>query len=335
MPPNTQFSKPAPQRAPEPLPPPVAETMSASTTRFVPETINEAFKMARLFYRSGLMPKTFYNPKHYPNAEDATSAVCTIILYGAELGLTPMQAIRSMHVIEGVPTLSADLMVALVKRSPKCLYFEVIEGGDDYCTVEAARADANGKPRGPRRLTVRLHWGDVKDCPKPTKDTYWILPSLDRDGNPTKPYARTPGRMCAARAKSYLCRDQFEDVVLGLYSAEEVVDFKDPRSTDQITESIFDMVSSVPMRPAPDTGETSDEHVPTETQEQEPTPPSLDELAAKIRETIARIQASGDAAHEEARAKIREVEAQHGAETAKALKLAVVARIEQIGKAVQ
>ena len=44
-------------------------------------------------------------------------AIAACILTGAELGIAPMQSLRGIHVIEGRPTLSADLMLALAIRA--------------------------------------------------------------------------------------------------------------------------------------------------------------------------------------------------------------------------
>ena len=44
-------------------------------------------------------------------------AVFAAILYGDELGLGPMQSLNSIHVIEGKPSMSPELMRALVARA--------------------------------------------------------------------------------------------------------------------------------------------------------------------------------------------------------------------------
>jgi len=45
------------------------------------------------------------------------AAIVAAIMTGAEIGIGPMQALRSIHVIEGRPTLSADLMLSLALRA--------------------------------------------------------------------------------------------------------------------------------------------------------------------------------------------------------------------------
>lgn len=45
------------------------------------------------------------------------AAILAAIVMGAEIGIGPMQSLRSIHVIEGRPQLSADLMLALAIRA--------------------------------------------------------------------------------------------------------------------------------------------------------------------------------------------------------------------------
>jgi len=53
-------------------------------------------------------------PDAYAGKPEALAAV---ILTGVELGLGPMQAMREIHVIKGKPSISANLMLALARRS--------------------------------------------------------------------------------------------------------------------------------------------------------------------------------------------------------------------------
>lgn len=69
---------------------------------------SEAQAMAQtLAQAKGFVPRALAGDKH---------AVLAAILTGAELGLGPMQSLRSIHVVDGKPMLSADLMLALAIR---------------------------------------------------------------------------------------------------------------------------------------------------------------------------------------------------------------------------
>lgn len=73
-----------------------------------PSTFDGVWAMAeRLATAKGFVPEAmFENP----------GAIAACVLTGLELGLGPMQALRSIHVIEGRPTLSADLMLSIALR---------------------------------------------------------------------------------------------------------------------------------------------------------------------------------------------------------------------------
>ena len=50
-----------------------------------------------------------------------------IALAGADVGMGPTQSLRSINVIEGKPTLSADAIAAICRRSPLCRYLHSVE----------------------------------------------------------------------------------------------------------------------------------------------------------------------------------------------------------------
>lgn len=260
----------------------VEETRSAAPMRFVPDTLDDVQRVARLFYYSGLMKKSFYYDVSPEGVKCAIAGITTMIMYGAELGLSPMQAMRSMHVIEGQPSLSAEGCVAILKRSPKCLYFRVTAESDDFCSAETVRVENDGTKSPVHKLTVKIWWDDPKNIPKPEKGLLYVLPTYDKKGNLAPAWARTPGRMVKARCTMWLAHNVFEDVILGLYSVEEVVDFADRRTSDNIAEDIFSMVDMTAARPGKT--EAPDEHVAppvtaTEPTQGEPTKPVFDREA--------------------------------------------------------
>lgn len=124
-----------------------------------------------------------------------------LLMAGRDLGLSYTQALRAFHVIEGRPSLSADGMVAVcLARRDVCLCFRVLESDDVHATVETQRA---GDP--PQKLTFTVadarRAGIVKER-----------------GN----WEKWPGRMCLARAKSFLARQVYPDLLMGLYDPDEL-----------------------------------------------------------------------------------------------------------------
>ncbi len=72
-------------------------------------------------------------PKAYRGRSDA---IVAIFLQGYELGLGPMQSLRSIVMIQGTPTLKAETMRALVMRAGHDID---VEATDEACTVRVHR----------------------------------------------------------------------------------------------------------------------------------------------------------------------------------------------------
>lgn len=126
-------------------------------------------------------------------------AVLACILYGAELGIGPMQSLNSIHVIEGRTAMSPELMRAMVARHGHRI--DVIENSATACEVKGIRSDTGST------ATVRWTMEDAK------------LAGLAGKNN----WKTYPRAMLLARATSELCRIVFPDVIAGLsYTPEEV-----------------------------------------------------------------------------------------------------------------
>jgi hypothetical protein len=62
------------------------------------------------------------------------------VLAGQELGFGPIASMTSIHIVQGRPVLSANLMAALIKRHPRYGY-RVITHTDEECTIEFFEGD--------------------------------------------------------------------------------------------------------------------------------------------------------------------------------------------------
>ena len=145
------------------------------------------------------------------SAYGTPQAVLSTVLLGRELGMPAMAALRSVHVIEGKHSLSADLMVALVLKSGMAEYFQLVESTDKACTFETKR---KGAPQ-PQRLTYTIEDAKQAGLLGPT-----------RSGKPSN-WDKMPKQMLRARAKSELARLEYPDLLAGLYTPEELRDAKE------------------------------------------------------------------------------------------------------------
>src|ERR1017187_9091202 len=134
------------------------------------------------------------------SAYGTAPAILSTIMAGRELGLQAMASLRAFHLIEGKPTLAADLIRALIIKSGKAKFFRCSERTAERATFETQRGDDP-----PVSLTYTV---EEKKADGPIK--------------PGSAWAKSPADMCVARASSKLARLVFPDVVHGLYAHEEM-----------------------------------------------------------------------------------------------------------------
>lgn len=159
-------------------------------TPFEPEGIEQAIELSARLSRSGLLPGPL---------RGKPDDVLVIMMAGRDLGLSPMQALRSIYVVEGRPSLSAELMRALCLTRPDvCQTFRLVESTPERCTYEAMR-------RGDR---------------EPTSVT-WTTADAARAGLSGTNWKRYPAAMLRARASADIARAVFPDIVAGLVATEE------------------------------------------------------------------------------------------------------------------
>lgn len=163
---------------------------ATETTVYEPQNASDAYTMAQRLVKSGLMPAGIQTPE----------AAFAIIVTGKELGLPVMQSIRSVHIIKGKPTLSADLILALVKRSPACVYFQLVTSTDTVATYRTKRINEE-----PTEMSF-------------TRDQAQRAGLLG-DGSMHRKY---PEAMLRARCIAALARAVYPDVILGIYETSEL-----------------------------------------------------------------------------------------------------------------
>ena len=184
----------------------IVDTAIEHVKKEVPVSINVNHE--QLSFKQSLEPvglaqlwkvsQAFINSKLYTKFPTAEAAMVTI-MRGRALGLDATTAMDGIHVIQGKPTMSASLMVALVLSSPKCEYMYCDEMNDSKSVWVAKRA---GTPNEVRREFTIEH---AQKMQLTSKDN-WI---------------KQPDVMLQWRCAAALIRQLFPDVVNGLYATEE------------------------------------------------------------------------------------------------------------------
>ena len=100
---------------------------------FTPTSLTEAIHFSELMAKSSMVPKAYQG-----KPED----ILVACQWGAEIGLSPLQALQNIAVINGKPSVYGDAALALVQASPVCEDIEETiegEGTDNPVAVCIAR----------------------------------------------------------------------------------------------------------------------------------------------------------------------------------------------------
>lgn len=100
--------------------------MSTEITKHqnLPSSLTEAIQMGKVFFESGL----------FTDLKSAAQAVVKIQA-GAELGIPPFAALSGVHIIQGKPTIGANLMAGKIKSSGKYNY-KVTQQDEKACVID-------------------------------------------------------------------------------------------------------------------------------------------------------------------------------------------------------
>lgn len=191
--------------------------------------------------------------------------IAACILTGREIGIGPMQALNKIHVINGKPTMSAELMRSLVLAAGHEITFPKVT--DKEVTVQGRRADSTE-----------------------TTQITWTMADAERIGVANKDTWRNyPRQMLTARATSELCRLLFPDALGGItFTVEEQEDeqriasdkasikrskgrtapegHKIPEKDENPSTALSEPSSGIDVEADPETGEIIDAEVIEETE---------------------------------------------------------------------
>ena len=208
------------------------------TRGIIPKTVDEALTISEILAKSDLVPKDF---------KGKPQNVFVAINWGLEIGISPMQAVQNIAVINGRPAVWGDAALALVRGSgllekleetqteteAKCI---IKRKGEKEVEYTFSRTDAERAGLWDNRASIESYGKQIK--------------------NPA-PWHRYPKRMMQMRARSFALRDKFTDVLKGIGIVEEEKD--KPTDDKEIPGEIVPTVEPVDALSETEEAETSAE----------------------------------------------------------------------------
>ena len=167
-------------------------------------SFEDAFRFSKMVAASEFAPKDF---------RGKPESCMLAIQHGSEVGLSPMQSLQSIAVINGRPTIWGDAALALVQSSPVCEYVREFTEGEGEALVAVCEAKRRGYPQP---TVVRFSMADAKRAGLAGK---------------SGPWSQYPARMLTLRARGFALRNAFADALRGLITAEEAQDYPTPEPT--------------------------------------------------------------------------------------------------------
>lgn len=182
--------------------------------------LRDAMAFAERIATSSFIPKAYANKP---------GDILAAVQMGAELSLPPMQALKSIAVINGSPSLYGDGFLAVIMGHPG---FEWIKESDLTEIAKTKQAVCTIKRRGMEPRTVTFTWDMAKTAGLTSKEGPW----------------RTyPDRQMQMRARGFCGRDTFPDALRGILIDAEAYDMplNEPQTQQVKVEYIQDPAKQI------------------------------------------------------------------------------------------
>ncbi len=194
----------------------ISASQSVATIRpvLIPQNFDQLVTFSEMAAATDMVPKDY---------RGKPGNIMLAVQMGSELGLSPMQSINSIAVINGRPGVWGDGLIGLCRASPLCEdIVETIEGEGDERTARCV-----AKRRGSAATSGAFSVADAKRAG--LWQTEERVRRKDRQGNwfdttNDSPWFRYPDRMLQNRARGFALRDAFPDILRGLKTVEELRD---------------------------------------------------------------------------------------------------------------
>lgn len=129
-----------------------------ATVNLNPDDLHGQMELAKVLGMSALLPQAL---------RGKPADVLVTVMYGREMGLTPMQSIQGIYVVNGRPTCGGKLLLAKVRQAGHRVKIEA--------TIKAARVTIT-RHDDPDPHTEEFTWADAERAKLTTKDTWKSWP---------------------------------------------------------------------------------------------------------------------------------------------------------------
>lgn len=193
-------------------------TIEKKDSLLSPANYKHYMTIATEFASSDLVPKDLKNKP---------ANILIAMELGYQVGLSPLQSIQSIAVINGRPVMWGDDLIALVKAHPSYSGMEEsFEGEGDNLKAVCTMYRKGEAPR-----TWEFSITDAK------RANLWDKPG---------PWKQYPKRMLQVRARTFCARDVFPDALRGIKGREEVEDYQViPAKKERANNMMDDLINKV------------------------------------------------------------------------------------------
>lgn len=172
--------------------------------------IDEAFRFSVAVHNSGMAPSQLDTPEK----------IMVAMIAGMEAGLTAMQAIQSVAIINRRPVMWGDVCLGLCSVRPDFEDIQEHVDGHGDNRVAVCQVSRKGRTKTLRQFSV----------PDAKKAGLW---------GKAGPWTQYPDRMLQMRARGFALRDSFPDALKGIGIREEIEDIRpaaDPKPVPAVIE---------------------------------------------------------------------------------------------------
>lgn len=203
-----------------------------------PTTAEDAYTLAETVAQSGICPPALRSP----------SAVFTAMAYGAELGFSPMASLRGINVIQGVPSLGADMMVAVVRQRGDVTQWDYDEMTESRCSLTARRGEQS---------PITISWTLDQASRVMQKTKHGTVALTDKDT-----WQNYPRQMLKHRVDAEVCRALWSDIILGFHTPDEVESIQATATPVQPARQLAELPTIQATPQLPETVDEPEAHMP-------------------------------------------------------------------------